>query len=130
MFQITLAPQSSAEMSRDHLFDRNNYDDYNFYDSEDLLNEGFENDYDFYETDYDATNDFKTSPKLKDAYETSKSSGNFAVPPPLPLCHFDKETADDMGARTITGRSMRHIDHHSRPSEALMDALHNPMICR
>ena len=108
------------------LFDRNEDEDYNFYDSEDILNDDtYENDFDFYETDFDG-NDFKTTPEPRREEIGSKS----LVPPPLPLYHFDKEDSSVARARTITGRRIPHINHFPSPPGSASDGLHNPMICR
>lgn len=120
-------------MSKENLlFDRDgdgDDDDNNCYDSEDIFND--EDDFDFYETDYDANSDFKNTPDLKVAYDITRGDdGRFLVPPPLPLCQFDKGGPGAAEARTITGRCMRSIDHHPRPSGSIKDSLHNPMICR
>jgi hypothetical protein len=117
-------------------YDRNEDDEYNFYDSEDILN-AEENDYDFYEADYEASgSDFRTTPDLKEAYTSSKTQKagggglQFLVPPPLPLCHFDKQTSEAAGARTITGSGIRQVEHQACPQGSEKDGMHNPIICR
>jgi hypothetical protein len=112
------------------LFDRNDDDEYNFYDSEDILNEAYDNEYDFYDTEYDTSSDFKNTPDLKVDNRSKNLNSKFVVPPPLPLCHFEREFVGVSEARTITGRIIRHIDHNSRHAGLEKDGLHNPMICR
>lgn len=55
-----------SQNENDHLFEgtdeRNDDDDYNYYDCEDLLNDAFENDYDFYEADYDGSSATSRTP--------------------------------------------------------------------
>ena len=120
-------------MSDDNLlFGGNDDDDYNFYDSEDILNENaYENDFDFYETDFDS-NAFKTPHHRREDFDSKTGEAQvFSVPPPLPLCHFDKEEVEVAGARTIAGRTIRHVEHSCRPpGVGGKDGLHNPLVCR
>ena len=120
-------------------------DDFNFYDSEDILNDddNYENDFDFYNfhnNDHNNDGDFKTTPDPRDDFDAKRTrpggtgagggAPQFLVPPPLPLCHFDKEDTGVAEARTIAAKKIKHIEHHNRRPGAAKDSLHNPMVCR
>ena len=113
---------------------RNNYmlEEYNLYDSDDNITD--DHDYDFYHFDGDDDVHDETpgsSPRIEYGSPNAVASdGRVVVPPPLPLCFFNKDDSEDTDALTIAGKKIRHIDHYKSQEEEPNDILHNPMICR